>query len=217
MDYSLFVPAILDTMRATQRFVLKERAAGSPDYQADFSDMTKIHSGATKGQTLSRFGRDLTRAAKTGEFDPVIGRDTEIEQLMEILCCRRKNNPALIGEAGVGKTAVVEGLSQRIADGSVPKSLRDKRVIALNLSSLVAGTRYRGEFEERIKFMLDEIDKQTILFIDELHTIVGAGSTIERTLDAANMLKPALARGDLRCIGATTFNEFHKYIEKDAA
>ena len=182
-------------------------------------DFKRAINKLSDGAGLSTFGIDLTKEAKDGRFDPVIGRDDEIKQLIEILCCRRKNNPVLLGEAGVGKTAIVEGLAQRIADKNVPKNLIKKRIIALNLSDLVAGTEYRGQFEERIKIILTEIEGkkgQIILFVDELHTIIGAGSAIG-TLDASNMLKPALARGDLRCIGATTFNEYRKYIEKDTA
>ena len=173
----------------------------------------------TETVSLAQLSRDLTQEARNAKLDPVIGRDTEIQDLMEILCCRRKNNPVLIGEAGVGKTAIVEGLAQQIVRGTVPKVLSQKRVIALDLAMLVGGTRYRGQLEKRVKTMLAEIGAakgQIVLFIDELHTIVGAGSAIG-TLDISNMLKPTLARGDLRCIGATTFDEYRKYIEKDAA
>jgi ATP-dependent Clp protease ATP-binding subunit ClpC len=167
---------------------------------------------------LHAFGRDLTELAKNGELDPVIGRKNEIERVIQILCRRTKNNPVLIGEAGVGKTAIVEGLAQEIAAGKMPELLRDKRVITLDLALLVAGTKYRGQFEERIKAVMDEIrrSKNVILFIDELHTIVGAGSA-EGAMDASNIIKPALSRGELQCVGATTFNEYRKYIEKDAA
>lgn len=178
-------------------------------------------SGAKKdGKTpaLRAFGRDLTESAKKGEMDPVIGRTEEIERVIQILCRRTKNNPVLIGEAGVGKTAIVEGLAQEIINGNVPELLRDKRVITLDLALMVAGTKYRGQFEERIKAVMDEIrrNKNVILFIDELHTIVGAGSA-EGAMDASNIIKPALSRGELQCIGATTLNEYRKYIEKDAA
>ena len=151
-------------------------------------------------------------------MDPVIGRKNEIERVIQILCRRTKNNPVLLGEAGVGKTAIVEGLAQEIAKGNVPELLREKRVITLDLALMVAGTKYRGQFEERIKAVMDEIRraKNIILFIDELHTIVGAGSA-EGTMDASNIIKPALSRGEMQCIGATTLNEYRKYIEKDAA
>ncbi len=174
--------------------------------------------GEVKTPALKAFGRDLTEIARKGEMDPVIGRKNEIERVIQILCRRTKNNPVLLGEAGVGKTAIVEGLAQEIAKGNVPEILREKRVITLDLALMVAGTKYRGQFEERIKAVMDEIrrSKNIILFIDELHTIVGAGSA-EGTMDASNIIKPALSRGEMQCIGATTLNEYRKYIEKDAA
>ena len=171
-----------------------------------------------KTPALKAFGRDLTEMARKGELDPVIGRSEEIERVIQILCRRSKNNPVLIGEAGVGKTAIAEGLAQEIVAGSVPELLADKRVITLDLALMVAGTKYRGQFEERIKAVMDEIrkNKNIILFIDELHTIVGAGSA-EGAMDASNIIKPALSRGELQCIGATTLNEYRKHIEKDSA
>jgi ATP-dependent Clp protease ATP-binding subunit ClpC len=174
--------------------------------------------GDVKTPALRAFGRDLTELARKGEIDPVIGRKNEIERVIQILCRRTKNNPVLLGEAGVGKTAIVEGLAQEIGTGNVPELLRDKKVITLDLALMVAGTKYRGQFEERIKAVMDEIrrSKNIILFIDELHTIVGAGSA-EGAMDASNIIKPALSRGELQCVGATTLNEYRKYIEKDAA
>ena len=171
-----------------------------------------------KGKTLAEFTRDLTEAARQGKLDPVIGREKEIQRVIQILSRRTKNNPVLIGEPGVGKTAIAEGLAQRIAAADVPEELLDKKVLSLDLSGMVAGTKYRGEFEERIKKTIDEVKKDgnVILFIDELHTIVGAGSA-EGAVDAANILKPALSRGEIRVVGATTLNEYRKYIEKDAA
>jgi len=173
----------------------------------------------SKYQALEKYGRDLTKLAADGKLDPVIGRDEEIRRVIQVLSRRTKNNPVLIGEPGVGKTAIAEGLAQRIAAGDVPEGLKGKRVIALDLGALVAGTKYRGEFEDRLKAVLKEIESsngQIVLFIDELHTPVGAGAA-EGAIDAANLLKPMLARGELRAIGATTLDEYRKYIEKDAA
>ena len=179
---------------------------------------TKGGKKGNKTPALRAFGRDLTEIARKGEMDPVIGRADEIERVIQILCRRTKNNPVLLGEAGVGKTAIVEGLAQEIIAGNVPELLRDRRVVTLDLALMVAGTKYRGQFEERIKAVMDEIRraKNVILFIDELHTIVGAGSA-EGTMDASNIIKPALSRAELQCVGATTLNEYRKYIEKDAA
>ncbi|HMS55081.1 MAG TPA: ATP-dependent Clp protease ATP-binding subunit [Fimbriimonadaceae bacterium] len=175
--------------------------------------------GSAKTQTLDEFGRDLTDLAREGKLDPVVGRQSEIERVMQILCRRTKNNPCLVGEPGVGKTAIAEGLALRIVSGDIPDLLRDKRLVALDLAALVAGTKYRGEFEERMKKVMEEVRRsegQVILFIDELHTLVGAGAA-EGAIDASNIMKPALARGELQCIGATTQDEFRKYIERDAA
>ncbi|MFM7260405.1 MAG: ATP-dependent Clp protease ATP-binding subunit, partial [bacterium] len=187
-------------------------AAGGPE--------TGGRRGAAKSKTpaLDSFGRDLTELARSGELDPVIGRMNEIERVVQILCRRTKNNPVLLGEAGVGKTAIVEGLAQRIINQEVPDILFDRRLVVLDLAAMVAGTKYRGQFEERIKAVMNEVRraKNIILFIDELHTLVGAGGA-EGAIDASNVLKPALARGEIQCIGATTFDEYRKYIEKDAA
>ena len=172
-----------------------------------------------KSRIFEKYARNLTALAKEDKLDPVIGRDGEIKRLMQIVNRRTKNNPILIGEAGVGKTAIAEGLAQRIAKGEVPASLKDKELISLDVGSLVAGTKYRGEFEERFKMLMKEVEKsagKVILFIDEIHTIIGAGAA-EGSIDASNMLKPALARGELRAIGATTLKEYQKHIEKDPA
>src|SRR5215468_5210454 len=174
--------------------------------------------GKSKTPALDSFGRDLTELAREGQLDPVIGRKNEIERVIQILCRRQKNNPVLLGEAGVGKTAIVEGLAQMVISSSVPEILHDRRIVVLDLAMMVAGTKYRGQFEERIKAVMNEVRraKNVILFIDELHTLVGAGGA-EGAIDASNVLKPALARGEIQCIGATTFDEYRKYIEKDGA
>lgn len=201
-------------------------AEGEDDFPAGAQEEAEAASGSGSGSgkkdvktpALKAFGRDLTELASNSELDPVIGRKEEIERVIQILCRRTKNNPVLIGEAGVGKTAIVEGLAQEIKAGNVPEILRDKRVITLDLALMVAGTKYRGQFEERIKAVMEEIRKakNVILFIDEMHTIVGAGSA-EGAMDASNIIKPALSRGELQCIGATTLNEYRKHIEKDSA
>src|SRR5713101_2378063 len=201
----------------TRNEILKELDPNftPPESEQEGGEPTKKD---VKTPALRAFGRDLTELAKKDELDPVIGRRNEIERVIQVLCRRTKNNPVLIGEAGVGKTAIAEGLAQEIANGNVPELLRDKRVVTLDLALMVAGTKYRGQFEERIKAVMDEIrrSKTVILFIDELHTIVGAGSA-EGAMDASNIIKPALSRGELQCVGATTMNEYRKYIEKDAA
>ena len=216
-------------LQTTRNEVLSEIdpnfAPEESDDEFDFDDDGEIEmengddaEGKTKTPALKAFGRDLTKLAQSGDLDPVIGRASEIERVIQILCRRTKNNPVLVGEAGVGKTAIVEGLAQEIAAGDVPEILRDKKVVTLDLALMVAGTKYRGQFEERIKAVMDEIRKvkNVVLFIDELHTIVGAGSA-EGAMDASNIIKPALSRAELQCIGATTLNEFRKHIEKDSA
>src|ERR1700710_1895582 len=192
----------------------EEAAAGGSQRSGAAADDKK----EVKTPALKTFGLVFTELARKGEMDPVIGRKNEIRRVIQILCRRTKNNPVLIGEAGVGKTAIVEGLAQEIAAGAVPEILAEKKVITLDLALMVAGTKYRGQFEERIKDVMEEIRKarNVILFIDELHTIVGAGSA-EGAMDASNIIKPALSRGELQCIGATTLNEFRKHIEKDSA
>ena len=202
----------------TRNEILKELDPNFTPPESEAESPQERDKKDVKTPALRAFGRDLTELAKKGELDPVIGRKNEIERVIQILCRRTKNNPVLLGEAGVGKTAIVEGLAQEIAAGKMPELLRDKRVITLDLALMVAGTKYRGQFEERIKAVMDEIrrSKNVILFIDELHTIVGAGSA-EGAMDASNIIKPALSRGELQCVGATTLNEYRKYIEKDAA
>src|SRR6266550_2792541 len=205
----------------TRNEILKELDPNFTPPEGEAEEAAGTASGGKKDvktPALRAFGRDLTDLAKKNELDPVIGRKNEIERVIQVLCRRTKNNPVLLGEAGVGKTAIVEGLAQEIASGNVPELLHDKKVITLDLALMVAGTKYRGQFEERIKAVMDEIrrSKNVILFIDELHTIVGAGSA-EGAMDASNIIKPALSRGELQCVGATTLNEYRKYIEKDAA
>src|SRR3979411_3092564 len=202
----------------TRNEILKEL---DPNFRPPESEAQSRQEGTKKDintPALRTFGRDLTELAKNGELDPVIGRKNEIERLIQILCRRTKNNPVLLGEAGVGKTAIVEGLAQLVIDSNVPELLRDRRIVVLDLAMMVAGTKYRGQFEERIKAVMNEVRraKNTILFIDELHTLVGAGGA-EGAIDASNVLKPALARGEIQCIGATTLDEYRKYIEKDGA
>ncbi len=204
---------ILSTQGVTQDAVLKALASIRGSHRVTDPEPE------AKYQVLERYARDMTALAREGKMDPVIGREDEIRRVIQILSRRTKNNPVLIGEAGVGKTAIVEGLAQRIANGDVPQSLKDKRLVALDMGSLLAGAKFRGEFEDRLKSVLKEIkesDGGIILFIDELHTIIGAGAA-EGAVDASNMLKPPLARGELRCVGATTLNEYKKYIEKDPA
>ncbi|MGQ9800664.1 MAG: ATP-dependent chaperone ClpB [Candidatus Saccharicenans sp.] len=208
----------LDLSRLLQSFRIQEEAVLRALMDIRGNQRITDPDPESKYQALEKYARDLTALARQGKLDPVIGREEEIRRVVQVLSRRTKNNPVLIGEAGVGKTAIVEGLAQRIANGDVPQSLKNKQLLALDMGALVAGTKYRGEFEDRLKAVLKEIKEsgQIILFIDELHTIVGAGAA-EGAVDASNMLKPALARGELRCIGATTLNEYKKHIEKDPA
>ncbi|MFC1668198.1 ATP-dependent Clp protease ATP-binding subunit [Chlamydiota bacterium] len=202
-------------IEATRMEILKELGS---EYHSREPEIEEQPAERSKGAPLKNFGRDLTELARQNKLDPVIGRETEIERLIQVLSRRKKNNPVLIGEAGVGKTAIVEGLAQKIVEEKVPENLHGKKLITLDLALMVAGTKYRGQFEERIKAVMKEIrnSENIILFIDELHTIVGAGAA-EGAIDASNILKPALSRGEIQCVGATTMNEYRKYIEKDAA
>src|SRR3954449_8757392 len=198
--------------------VLNLLGAGVENEEPASSQEKQPNKGKSKTPALDSFGRDLTELAREGQLDPVIGRKNEIERVIQILCRRQKNNPVLLGEAGVGKTAIVEGLAQMVVGNTVPEILHDRRIVVLDLAMMVAGTKYRGQFEERIKAVMNEVRraKNVILFIDELHTLVGAGGA-EGAIDASNVLKPALARGEIQCIGATTLDEYRKYIEKDGA
>ena len=218
-DSSCYAMDILDAMNVSAADIAEEITKSVNVSQNDASPKSKEQSkGKTETPTLDQFGRDLTSIARQGKIDPVIGRQKEIERVIQILCRRTKNNPCLIGEPGVGKTAIAEGLALKIASGEVPEILKDKRIVALDLTGMVAGTKYRGDFEERIKSAIDEVSKagNIILFIDEVHTLIGAGAA-EGAVDAANILKPALARGEMQVIGATTIEEYRKNIEKDSA
>ena len=219
-DSSCYAMDILDSMNVSAADIAEEITKNvnvSQNETSNFKNPSKAK-GKTETPTLDQFGRDLTAVARQGKIDPVIGRQKEIERVIQILCRRTKNNPCLIGEPGVGKTAIAEGLALKIASGEVPEILKDKRIVALDLTGMVAGTKYRGDFEERIKSAIDEVSKSgnIILFIDEVHTLIGAGSA-EGAVDAANILKPALARGEMQVIGATTIEEYRKNIEKDSA
>ena len=219
-DIGVDTQQLYQRMMAATTEALKRRGQqpGDASQEGSSSGSANPSAGQESAPTLMQYGRDLTAAARAGELDPVIGRSEEIERIIQILSRRTKNNPVLIGEPGVGKSAVAEGLAQKIAEGNVPELLRGKRIISLDLAGMLAGAKYRGEFEERMKNVMDELkrDHGIILFIDELHTLIGAGAA-EGAIDAANILKPALARGEIQCIGATTIDEYRKHIEKDAA
>ena len=219
-DIGVDTQQLYQRMMAATTEALKRRGQqpGDASQEGSSSGSANPSAGQESAPTLMQYGRDLTAAARAGELDPVIGRSEEIERIIQILSRRTKNNPVLIGEPGVGKSAVAEGLAQKIAEGNVPELLRGKRIVSLDLAGMLAGAKYRGEFEERMKNVMDELkrDRRIILFIDELHTLIGAGAA-EGAIDAANILKPALARGEIQCIGATTIDEYRKHIEKDAA
>jgi len=206
----------IDFSSITPKDDISKNTDDDDDMMSDEPKTKKIQDLKTKTPVLDNFGRDLTRLAEDGKLDPIVGREYELERIAQILSRRKKNNPILIGEPGVGKSAIAEGLAIKIIQRKVPRSLFGKRIITLDLASLVAGTKYRGQFEERMKAVLNEIEKNPdiIMFIDEIHTIVGAGNA-SGSLDASNMFKPALARGELQCIGATTLDEYRQYIEKD--